>query len=186
MKITLVLVLLLVFSTVPLGYADTGTKPECRKIGDTVTVRGRAIGFMNGGTYFEPLKPFCVDFPKSVYNGIRMTPSHLTTVGPKVQPDIYVEVTGILRDAYPEYGVAFEVMKVRNVDAEVKSDIDAANKRCQQWRQENIPTVKEKMHGGTVAPYEANNGDITPRCGLIAVDSISHEVVTIWMPESKK
>jgi hypothetical protein len=167
-------------------HSSPRSSQECHKLGDEVTIKGRAAGLINGGTYFEPLKPLCVDFPKNVYRGVRFNGQHLTTVGEKVTPDRFVEVTGILRDAYPEYGVAIEVKRFRDVDSEVKASIAEEESRCQQWRRDNTPILEKKTHGGRVSPYEAGNADNSRRCGLIAADRISHEVVTLWMPEPSK
>ena len=73
-----------------LALTEEKTK-VCFKIGDTVTIRGRANGMINAGTYFVLLEPRC-----GVLN--------LTTVGPKLPPNIYVEVTGELLDLFP-YGL---------------------------------------------------------------------------------
>ena len=178
------LVCLAVLLFVRTAFAAPVSAP-CNKLGDKVTITGRAIGGVNGGTYFEPLMPWCVEFPKNIYHGVRFTEGHLTTTAQKLPSGVFVEVVGILRDAHPEYGVALEVLSFRNIDDEVRASFAEANKKCQEWQKENAEAFQQKAHGGNVYPFEAPQQDKFVRCGLTAVDSITHEVLTLLRPEPK-
>lgn len=157
---------------------------KCYKLGDIVTIKGHAAGLINGGTYFEPLNPFCVFYPKP---GTRFTVQNLTTIGSKLPPDVYVEVTGELSDPFPIYGVGIKVHSARDIDAEVKDAIAEANNSCSKWRQEHRAELSRKTNGGSVGTYDANNPDNTHQCCLMAANTVlPHTVVTICMPKQRK
>jgi hypothetical protein len=178
--------------------AKASPTESCYKLGETVTIRGYASGFINGGKYFQPLNSLCVDFPKNVYNGKRFSDvKHMTTMGKKVPPDIIVEATGTLSDPYPIHDVGIKIISVRDVDAQVRASIGAAkadaDERCKNWRAQNQTILEHKTNGGRVLPTSmddkvdivslAHNLNGSHRCGLMATYPVTHKTVTIWMPE---
>lgn len=155
----------------------------CRNIGDTITIRGHIVPGVNGGTYFEILKQLCVHYPKKTD---RFEPTNLETIGNKLPPSIFLEVTGRLRDPWPIMGIGIEVTAFKDVDAEVKLSLAEWNRRCRQWQDEKIPALTARAHGGPVSRI-FNNG-LHPRpgntCGISAADAnLPHELITIWRPE---
>jgi hypothetical protein len=84
------------------SLAAEAQKP-CASIGDTVTVIGSVTPGINGGTYFVLLKKLCVHYPKKTDH---FSPMNLETIGDRVPPNIYVELTGELSDPWPLVGVA--------------------------------------------------------------------------------
>jgi hypothetical protein len=157
-------------------------KGLCSNVGDTVTIRGRADALINGGTYFVPLEQVCVHYPKSTD---RFIPQNLTTMVSKLPPNIYVEVTGELRDPYPIYGIGIRPITVRNIDLEVKSTLADAKRNCEQWQKENSGTLSERAHGGRVvqSPQNEHSDDYTHRCSIWTVDTaLPHELITLRRP----
>lgn len=166
-----------------LATAET-PKDKCFNVGDTVTVRGRAAAMVNGGTYFEVLEEFCVHFPKKTD---RFDVRNLTTIGNKVPPGLYVEVTGELRDLYSTgvFGIGITTTKTRDVDAEVKAALAEARRQCEQWQQENAAKLKERTHGGNVVfePQNTRGEDFTHNCSIWAVDTVlPHDNVIVRRP----
>src|SRR6266404_1860393 len=74
----------------PTVFAVTA-KDVCYKLGDKATIKGRVIG-----RYFDLLSPYplCVDYPKTISSGIRITnASTMEILGKTTPPGIFVEVT---------------------------------------------------------------------------------------------
>ena len=160
----------------------TQTQP-CLKIGETVSVTGRITPGINGGTYFELLKQMCVHYPKATDSFV---PRNMETIGDKLPPSIYVEVTGELADPWPLVGIGIKVKTFRNVDAEVKAQLADWKHRCERWQDENSPSVSKQTNGGQIARITGDEFWDLPghRCGLAAADAnLPHEVTTIWRPE---
>jgi hypothetical protein len=161
----------------------TGDNNECYKIGDTVTVRGRANAMINGGTYFVPLNHICVRYPKPTD---KFSVEHLTTFGTRLPSNIYVEVTGELRDPYPaEVGVALYPRTFRNADSEVKAILADTRRSCEQWQKENSPKLREQTHGARVvlSPQNERGEDYTHYCAIWGVNTaLPHELITIRRP----
>lgn len=167
-----------------LGASAQTNAKACSNIGDTVTVRGHADAFVNGGTYFVLLKPLCVRYPKPTDH---FSPINLETIGEKLPPADYLEVTGELSDPWPLVGVGIKVKTFRNVDADVKAELADWLRLCKEWQDERIPALTKRMHGAQVArqtddtPFSSKPGH---RCGIGAADTqLPHEVATIWRPE---
>jgi len=157
-------------------------KKECYKIGDTVIVRGSTNATINGGTYFVPFDRICVRYPKPTD---KFAVDHLTTIGMRLPSNIYVEVTGELRDPYPELGIGLHPSTFRNVDSEVKTLLADAIRRCEQWQKENSPKLRERTHGARVvlSPQNERGEDYTRYCAIWAVDTaLPHELVTVRRP----
>ncbi len=151
----------------------------CLNIGDTVTVRGRADAMVNAGTYFVPLEPICVHYPRRTD---RFSTGNLTTIGSKLPPGIYVEVTGELQDRYPVYGIGITTAAVRNVDDEVKANIAEAKRRCEAWQAAHSSGLSARAHGARVirSPQNEQSEDYIHRCSIWAVDkALPHESMTI-------
>jgi hypothetical protein len=159
-----------------------GATDACFKIGDTVTIKGRANSIINGGTYFVPLEHFCVKYPKPTDH---FTVQNLTTIGSKLPTNIYVEVTGELRDPYPEVGIGIRPITVRNVDSEVKASLGDVKLRCERWQSENSAKLSERTHGARVVrePQNVRGEDYAHYCAIWAVDAaLPHQLITIRRP----
>ena len=177
--------ILMIIATWPLALATAQVhNDKCFNVGDTVTIRGHADAGINGGTYFVPLEAFCVHFPKKTD---RFALNSLTTVGNKLPPGIYVEVTGELRDLHPNgiFGIGITTTKVRDVDTEVKASLNEIKRRCEQWQTENSAELVQRTHGGTVVrePQNLRGDDYAHNCAIWAVDTaLPHELVTVRRP----
>lgn len=177
-------VALIVFYLIPAAFspARQKTAKACFNIGDTVTIRGHVEAGINAGTYFVPLRPLCVHYPKRID---RFAPQSVTTMGDKLPPNIYVEVTGELRDPWPIFGIGIEVTSFKNVDAEVRAALADWKRACEQWQDDHSPALVKQTHGGTVGRItnEDEVGSLR-RCGIAAADTeLPHELITIWRPE---
>jgi hypothetical protein len=155
-------------------------KTECASIGDTVTVTGSVTPGINGGTYFVLLKKLCVHYPKKTD---RFAPISLETVGDKLPPSVYVELTGELSDPWPVVGVGIKVRSFRSVDVEVRKALADWQGRCERWQDENSAALRERTHGGNISRIENNDGSPGHQCGIAAADTkLPHESTTIWRP----
>lgn len=182
-RIIILCVLILVLLS-PFRVAGQKTKQtgRCFNIGDTVTLRGKIDGWTNGGTYFLLLEKICVHYPRQTD---RFTPTNLDTIGDKLPPNIYLEVTGELRDPWPLMGIGIKVTSYTNVAKEVEAERAEWKRRCEQWQAQNIPDLSTRTHGGTIGritddePPERN-------CSIYAADmKLPHEAITIRRPEPK-
>lgn len=155
---------------------------SCHRLGDTITVRGKVAGSMNGGTYLELLEPVCANYPTAKNT---QSASHLTTLGHRIPPGRYVEVTGVLKDSYArgEVGLDIEVVSFKDVDSEVNEARAGELASCKQWQEHAAPALSARAHGARVNPIEANADGLAPKCGIWAVDSQPpHENITVWRP----
>jgi hypothetical protein len=156
----------------------------CHNIGDAITIRGHIVPGVNGGTYFELLNPLCVHYPKKTD---QFKPTNVETIGNKLPPSIYLEITGRIRDPWPLMGIGVQVTAYKDVDAEVKASLGDWKRRCEQWQDEKIPALNARTHGGQVERIFNYGQDPRPgnTCGVSAADTkLPHEVITIWRPES--
>jgi hypothetical protein len=175
---------LLVLMALPLPTVAQQAKQagRCFNIGDSVTVRGAIQSGMNGGTYFLLLEKLCVHYPKQ---SDRWTPNNLETIGEKLPPDVYLEVTGELRDPWPSMGVGIKVVSFRNVAKEVEAERGQWRQSCEQWQDEKIPELRDRTHGAKVVRITQ---DLPPElnCGISAADTkLPHELITIHRAEPK-
>jgi len=110
------------------------------------------------------------------------------TIGDKLPPRIYVEVTGELADTYPLYGIGIKIKSVKNVDEEVRRLLSDWKQRCEKWQDEQTPTLLQKTHGGNIGRITSDdwlNSSPGHQCGIYAADTkLPHELTTIWRPAS--
>jgi hypothetical protein len=171
---------LLVFAFVPGAQAAAPSK--CHKLGDTITVRGRVAANVNGGTYLELIESVCANYPTPKNT---TAASHLTTLGQRVPPGRYMQVTGTLKDSYArgEVGLDIGVASYTDIDAEVRQAIDGEFAKCKQWQDQASATLSARTHGATVNPIAGNSGGLAPKCGIWAVDTQApHDSITVWRP----
>lgn len=174
--------LLCLFTASCLAAAEKQAR-ACLSIGDTATVTGHIEPGVNGGTYFVPLKQFCVYYPKRTD---RFVPRSVEIIGDKLPPSIYVEVVGELSDPWPVEGIGFKVKTFRNVDLEVRAQLAEWKRGCEQWQDKNSARLSEQTHGGQIAHITGDEFSDAPghRCGIWAADmKLPHDVITIWRPE---
>lgn len=156
---------------------------KCFKVGETITVIGKANRSINGGTYFPLLKPICVYYPKSP-----MSTSTLSTLGnDRLQPNIYLKITGVLHDGHERGIVGFDidVKDAINVDEEINAEKEAAKQSCEKWQADNSPALSKKAHGSKVGWIFDENEP--KRCSIWAVDNeMPHRSIYVHRPESKK
>ena len=104
----------------------------------------------------------------------------LDTLGNKLPQGIYLEVIGILTDPYPIMSpVDFKVISFRDVDAQIKAEIEEWTRRCTQWQDQQLAIISERLHGGNT---ERITQQLDQKCGVAGVDAqLPHEVIgPIW------
>jgi hypothetical protein len=159
---------------------------KCYAIGDTVAIRGKIIANMNGGTYFELYDKLCVRYPRATD---RAPQTNLTISGPKLPAAQYLELTGKLMDLFPLglFGVGMANPAFKDVDGEVKAEIESARHTCEAWQDANSAALVKRTLGGNVVkePQNMRGTDWAGTCSVWSVDTqLPHELVTVRMPKS--
>jgi hypothetical protein len=161
----------------------------CLNVGNTITVIGRFTPLI--GANFVLYQPrangLCAHYPKP---SSRMTLTAFdvnVASGPirnvKLPQDVYLEVTGVLTDLFPEISpLGLKVLSFRNVDAEVKAELSDWTQRCNEWQDRQLDTISPKLHGGKVGRL---TDALNRKCGIEGVNArLPHEVIgPIWRRE---
>jgi len=175
---------LIVLFLFPLQLARaTEQTGQCFEVGDRVTIRGRIQPGVKFGTNILLLKGLCVHYPKRTDH---FRPLNVETIGEKLPPNVYLEVTGVLSDPWPIYGIAIKIVSYRNVDSEVRAALADWQRQCKRWQDENIPALVARTHGSAVGRINNDELGSLPghQCAVWAVDTkLPHESVTIWRPD---
>ncbi len=150
---------------------------NCAKDGDTITVTGRALGNINGGTYFRLTKSLCVQSPQ-IGNHV----DSLTTVGDKLPSGVEMLVSGRLRKSVTEIGFEIQILSAKDVNSTAellyKSEHGSDEfSTCLQWQHDESLIMNQRSNGGDVSPT------YKPRCGLRVAHGRSGAPLEEWMPE---
>ncbi len=156
---------------------------NCYKVGQTITVIGKANASINGGTYFPLLNPICVYYPK-----VPKSTNILSTLGSdRLQPYVYLKITGVLHDGYERGIVGFDidVKEAVNVDDEINAKKSEAKESCRDWQIKNTPILTTKSHGNNVGWVFDEEG--SGQCFIWAVDKeIPHKSIYLYRHNVKK
>lgn len=156
---------------------------NCYKDGEIVSVRGRILPGINGGTYFELLKQICIDYPSAPQ---KLSALSLNIIGSKLPHSIYLEVVGRIRDAsvHHVFGLDLYVVSYQDVNSEVLQDFKIKAASCAQWQDDNRKRIIERIHGGDAFPISTNGSNGIRRCGIWGVDrEAPHRSITLWRPD---
>src|SRR5690348_6163143 len=132
----------------PAKPSGASARTRCFNIGDTITVTGKYLPIIgaNFSLYQPRAKNLCVHYPERT-SRMPLTDLDVNVTGGaignvKLPQNLYLEVTGILTDLYPQVSpVGFKVVSVRNVDAEVKAEIAEWTRHCTQWQDGQLAVI---------------------------------------------
>jgi hypothetical protein len=160
----------------------------CFNIGDTVTVTGTYSPIIgsNFELYLPRAKGLCVHYPKRT-DRMPLTSMDVNVGGGAIRDikllrRVYLEVTGVLTDLFPEMVIGLKITSVRNVDAEVNAEMAEWSQRCKNWQDKQIAVISKKLHGGNVA---RTTDALDRKCGVSGVDAqLPHDVIgPVWRRE---
>lgn len=160
-----------------------GPSHECFNVGDSVSIRGRIVPGINGGTYFELLDSLCVHYPEPTAH---LRPSDVVALGLRLPANIYLEVSGKLEDMFPIVGIGIRTTSFKSIDDEVKAKHAAEKLSCLEWQDANSTRLSTQTHGANVVrnPQNSQDDDYAHDCAIWSVDTrIPHKEITIRRPK---